>query len=55
MMTIKVYRVDADGQRIPAGATVTVPNSSRKQVPPTLAFPPCTCRRCQTASPEGSR
>ncbi|MBT2510013.1 hypothetical protein J7I98_29955 [Streptomyces sp. ISL-98] len=49
-MTIKVYRVAADGQRRDVGPTVTVPQGDPERLPKSLNdSDKCTCRRCEAS------
>lgn len=49
VLTIKVYRVLADGSRTPVlvRATVRAPVGTRDSLPVTVGFPPCRCPRCR--------
>ncbi|QDY77610.1 hypothetical protein [Streptomyces qinzhouensis] len=46
-MTIKVYRVDADGTRLPVHTVVRVPRADETTVVPAFTpYPPCLCLNC---------
>lgn len=44
-MTMRVYRVAADGTRGPVEREVSV-QATEDTVPEPMAYPPCTCPRC---------
>lgn len=45
-MTIRVYRVTPDGERVELSAARHVPYATPSEIRNALTWPPCACRQC---------
>ncbi|MFF3403636.1 hypothetical protein ACFYW6_34715 [Streptomyces sp. NPDC002659] len=54
-MTLRVYRVGADGTVTREYASVVAVGGADMPVPQSLAFPPCRCPRCRPDDGESPR